>query len=239
MSHKNPFLLSYPTPLNWSCIMLYSQEFSAMNEDELKDCLQEARILNVTTDDLFTSIFSWINFDTSIRKCTLDKTMHLIDIQSCSKNVLQQYVDQQNDIVEENPEFNSAVLNILNVIGSPVPIGSIGSPVPIVPSHVVVADTLHDRQCWKLDIGESYQFKEFNIEEPCPFTEFTRIPDCLFNEGIGLCVYEGVGLILTGGLMDLCAVYEVATNKWHTMEQKWIGRYRHASVCIQVSASLF
>ena len=59
-----------------------------MDEKELKDCLQEAQILNVLSDDLLTSVFSWINFDIQKRKQHLDEIIHLIDINSCSTKAI-------------------------------------------------------------------------------------------------------------------------------------------------------
>ena len=90
---------------------------------------------------------------------------------------------------------------------------------------LIVVDSSDNGKCWKLN------------EESDELTEFTKIPDCLFRDGIGICVYEDVGLILTGGIMDMCAVYQATTNTWQTMEQKWVGRNKHASVCIHVSTS--
>ena len=185
----------------------------AMNEDELIDYLQEAHTLKVTPDDLLTSIFTWINFDAVNRKCTLNTATSHINMKLCSKSVLQRHVNQHQAILEENPAFNSAVSNILHDETFPA------SPTFTTLSLVVAS---HE-QCWKL-----------SWNDPDDLTEFTKVPDCLSSSGMSLCVYEGIGLILTGGLGDVCAVYYATKNQWQTIEQTWLCRAKHASVCIQV-----
>ena len=201
------------------------QGFREMDEKELNDVLQEVQG-HVPVDDLLPSVLTWIISDRMNQKNTLDKIMHLIDINSCSKKVLKHCVNQfqqHEEIVKENPQFNNAVSTILNAKDAPV---QAIAPVSTIPTLVINANGSSGK-CWKLNIKESKEF-----------TEFTTIPDFLFQKGIGLCAYEGVGLILTGGLMDLCAVYQAATNKWHSMKQEWVARRRHASVCIKVSTYL-
>ena len=132
-----------------------------MDENDLKDFLQEAQTLKVISDDLLTSVFSWINFDIQKRKHYFDEIIHLINIKSCSTEVIQHLEDQNAEIVDENNRFYSAKSHILYAKISPVE-----DDVNTVHSLIVVDS--YDGKCWKLS------------EDPMvsDSTEFTRIPDC-------------------------------------------------------------
>ena len=68
---------------------------------------------------------------------------------------------------------------------------------------------------------------------------FTAIPECLYQDGVSLCVYDNIGMILTGGLMNSCAVFQSKTLTWQTFKQNWVGLRYHASACVNVSTISF
>ena len=128
-------------------------------------------------------------------------------------------------MIENNGEFKKEVESAEDMKAqSIIKTKAQGQSIQTLDSIVLVDADYNGGNCWSLVPGQSYEFKKL-----------TQIPRCLFRAGVGICIYKDVGLLLTGGLQDLCAIYHAETQTWQTIEQNWVGRYKHASICIDVS----
>ena len=199
--------------------VIKEEEFMDMSLDELKVCLQDASDMNIASEDLLHAVFTWITFDKAKRAVTLDTALQVVNLEDCPRSVIKQILGQYENILDTNTAFYKKITNIL-LERSSSPIQSKHTPV----MSLIVTGGAANNVCWKL-----YGKEQFTKIIEMPEDVYTPL-NCVYHS---ICVYEGVGLIVTGGHPNaICSVYHAAAKVWKPLADMSFPRRSYASVCI-------
>ena len=197
-------------------------EVMEMSLDELRGFLQENQ--EKFPSSLLHGVFSRINCDRENREETLDGFLEYLKPECCSRMVIREIIQQHKPIIDLNPGFHQVITWVY-----------------LQKTRSIDADASLKRSLLIMD-GEGYYstWKLVRTKSGNEFKRITSIPlDLSDGNYQALCFYEGVGVILTGGRDDACAIYSVAANKWKRIKTSTILTYSHICVCVDGELFVF
>ena len=185
--------------------------FIKLTLDELKTTLLELSNA-VPPDHLLTSVLSWIKYDKESRKLALDYTLGYLKLKECTTQFLNESTKEHIEIFRCNPEFNHKVTHILH--SRRLRIVVIGGL--CIGGNAKVSNV----KSWKL-LSETQ------------FVDITETLNDLIIRGQSICLYDWNKLVLIGGIdTNVCAIFDMSTNKWKKIQRLKYHCQRSASLCI-------
>ena len=208
------------TDLTKKCIEIFCASFSEVaQQDEflsltpakVKDCITEATRRNIASDDLARAVLCWIRADIKERATHCKDIMQGIKLEKCSPEFLRSAIEEFSEVLQADHSFFILYTSCMAGKGK----AAVSNNLSLI---LIGGDG--NKKAWKLSKDKHFQ-------------EVTRIPDDVFADHHSICLYDNIGIVVTGGTgKETCTMFLLDEQRWKPLKKMRTTRCHHASICV-------
>ena len=190
-------------------------EFLSLAPSEVKECMMEWTKNRVLTDDLLSGLLRWFKFDLCERKNHGEELMALLELHNCSQALLRSALPDIRDVVDTECTIYQHYLKCMT-------------------ENLKVEQDRHPELASLLLVGGHENSKGWKITEEREFVEVLSIPDDDLGMNNSICLYEDIGVVVTGGEehKDTCTLFHFQRKEWTKKRNMPTARCYHSSICV-------